>query len=140
MCWSCIPDKGRLEAFGDVKAGMEEDERALECLLFFRFFLNFQKILKILFIYLREWASERAWAGGGAEGEGEADSLLSREPSVGLNPRTLGPWPELKADAWPTELPGAAHFSFFDTDVICILELDFHYDFMKSLNFHHNAK
>ena len=29
------------------------------------------------------------------EREGEADSLLSREPDVGLDPRTLGP--ELKA-------------------------------------------
>ena len=41
---------------------------------------------KILFIYLskRENTSE----GGGAEGEGEADSPLSREPNVRLNPRT----------------------------------------------------
>jgi len=28
--------------------------------------------------------------GRGAEGEGEADSPLSREPHVGLHPRTLG--------------------------------------------------
>jgi len=27
---------------------------------------------------------------GEAEGEGEADSLLSREPDVGLDPRTPG--------------------------------------------------
>jgi len=33
---------------------------------------------------------ERAQAGGAAEGEGEADSLLSKEPDTGLNPRTLG--------------------------------------------------
>ena len=32
------------------------------------------------------------------EGEGEADSLLSREPDVGLNARTLRPQPKLKAD------------------------------------------
>jgi len=32
-------------------------------------------------------------------GEGEADSLMSREPDAGLNPRTLRSWPELKADA-----------------------------------------
>ena len=32
----------------------------------------------------------------GAEGEGEADSPLSREPNKGLPPRPLGP--ELKAD------------------------------------------
>ena len=35
----------------------------------------------------------------GAEGEGKADSSLSREPSVGLHPRTLRSGPELKADA-----------------------------------------
>ena len=33
---------------------------------------------------------ERAQAGRGAEGEGEADSPLSREPDVGLDPGTLG--------------------------------------------------
>jgi len=27
---------------------------------------------------------------GGAEGEGEADSLLGKEHNVGLDPRTLG--------------------------------------------------
>ena len=42
--------------------------------------------------------------GGEAEGEGEADSPLSREPDSGLNPRTpdlriLGSSPETKADA-----------------------------------------
>ena len=31
-----------------------------------------------------------AGAGGGAEGEGEADSLLSREPDVGLYPGPQG--------------------------------------------------
>jgi len=31
-------------------------------------------------------------------GEGIADSLLSREPHMGLNPRTLRSGPELKAD------------------------------------------
>ena len=41
---------------------------------------------------------ENASSGGGAEGEGEANSLLSREPNVGLNPRTLGSWPESKTD------------------------------------------
>jgi len=37
--------------------------------------------------------------GGGADGEGEADSPLSREPYVGLDPRTLRSQPEPKADA-----------------------------------------
>ena len=34
---------------------------------------------------------ERAQAGGAAEGEGEAEAAgtLSREPNVGLDPRTL---------------------------------------------------
>ena len=44
-------------------------------------------------------------AGEAAEGEGEADSPLSREPDAGLNPRTLRSGPELKADASPTEQP-----------------------------------
>ena len=35
--------------------------------------------------------SEKAQAGGAAVGEGEADSLLSREPNAGLDPRTLRP-------------------------------------------------
>jgi len=33
---------------------------------------------------------ETAQAGGGAEGKGEADSPLSREPNAGLHPRTPG--------------------------------------------------
>ena len=33
---------------------------------------------------------ERAQAGEAAKGEGEADSPVSREPNVGLDPRTLG--------------------------------------------------
>ena len=37
--------------------------------------------------------------GGGAEEEGEADSLLSREPDLGLDPRTLKSPSEPKADA-----------------------------------------
>ena len=36
--------------------------------------------------------------GGGPEGEEEADPPLSREPNVGLNHRTLGSGPELKAN------------------------------------------
>ena len=37
-----------------------------------------------------------------AEAE-KADALLSREPDAGLKPRTLGSWPETKADAKPTK-------------------------------------
>ena len=46
----------------------------------------------------RETASERGNTAGGV-GEEEAGSQQSREPDVGLNPRTLGSFPELKADA-----------------------------------------
>ena len=46
--------------------------------------------LKILFIYLTEGDTAREGAQAGAEGEGEAGSLLSRGPDVGLDPRTLG--------------------------------------------------
>ena len=35
---------------------------------------------------------------GGAKGEGEADSLLSKEPDAGLHLRTPSSRPELKAD------------------------------------------
>ena len=37
--------------------------------------------------------------------EGKADALLSKEPRVGLNPRTLGLGPESKADTQSTEPP-----------------------------------
>ena len=38
---------------------------------------------------MREREREHTSKGGVAEGEGEADSPLSREPNVGLDPRTL---------------------------------------------------
>ena len=41
------------------------------------------------------------------EAEGEADAPLSREPNMGLDPRALSSWSELKADASPTEHPQA---------------------------------
>jgi len=46
-----------------------------------------------LFICQRERESVRAQAGGAA------GLLLSREPDVGLDPRTLGSRPKPKADA-----------------------------------------
>ena len=49
---------------------------------------------KISFLYLTEHKQGELQA----EGEGEAGSLLSKDPDVGLNPRTLGSRPELKAD------------------------------------------
>ena len=60
------------------------------------------------FIYLRENERESEWehkqGKGGAEGEGEAGSMLSREldavlDDAVLDPRTLWLGPELKADA-----------------------------------------
>jgi len=38
-------------------------------------------------------------SGGGAEGEGQADSSPSKEPDVGLDPRTLRSRPKPKSDA-----------------------------------------
>ena len=56
--------------------------------------LRFSKI----YLFILE---KREQVGGGTEGEREsqAASLLSREPNKGLDPRTLGSRPELKADA-----------------------------------------
>ena len=52
------------------------------------------------FIYLFEIEGERKRAGteGRCREREEADFALSRERNVGLNPRTLGSWPELKTD------------------------------------------
>lgn len=51
-----------------------------------------------LLLYSFDRDRERAPAGGAAEGKGEADSPLCREPHKGLDPTILRPWPELKAD------------------------------------------
>ena len=66
---------------------------------------------KRFYLFIRKSAKQSmSRVGGGptqkgVEGEGEADSLLSREPNVGLDPRTLESGPELKAATWPTEPP-----------------------------------
>ena len=82
-------------------------ENCIFSLLFLELEFHFHMFLKILLFILfeRERAREReiAWAGGGAEEE--ADSSLSREPNVWLNPRTPGSRAELKADAYATEPP-----------------------------------
>ena len=49
---------------------------------------------------------ESTGRGRGAEGEGEAGSPLSREPDVGLDPRTPGSRPGPKADTPPLSHPG----------------------------------
>ena len=51
------------------------------------------------FLFDRERHSERGNTSGGRGERGEAGFPPSREPNVGLNPRTLGSGPELKADA-----------------------------------------
>ena len=55
----------------------------------------------ILFYFLKDflYLRERAGKGRGVEGEGEADSLLSREPDAGLDPRTWDHDLSPKADA-----------------------------------------
>ena len=68
----------------------------------YRYCLFFLLFLKILFIWEREGAEtervkkrERKSRGGAV---GQADSLLSTEPSSGLDPKTLGSWSKLKSD------------------------------------------
>jgi len=59
-----------------------------------------------LFERKRDREHERAQAQvGGESREGEAGSPQSREPSIGLDPRTPGSRPEPKADAQPTKPP-----------------------------------
>ena len=43
----------------------------------------------IIYLLERELAHAHKWVGWAAEGEGEACSPLSREPNMGLDPRTL---------------------------------------------------
>ena len=57
-------------------------DRKMKKNMFF-FFLRF-------FIYLLDRDTARVGTQAGRVGEGEADSLPSREPDVGLSPRTLG--------------------------------------------------
>ena len=54
---------------------------------------------EFVYSFERERKTETAQAGEKAEGEGEADPLLSWEPDMGLNPRTWRSQPELKTDA-----------------------------------------
>ena len=66
------------------------------CFFFFKYF-----------IYLTDRETGRGSISR-AEGKGEAGFPLSREPDVGLHPRTLGSWPEMKAEAltrWATQVP-----------------------------------
>ena len=58
---------------------------------------------------MRERAHE--WATGA---EGEADSSMSREPDLALDPRTLRSGPEPEASTLPTEPPPVLHICFFN--------------------------
>ena len=78
--------------------------------IYFLNFFSFYFFIEFMYWFERQREIERAWAWGWwREAEGEADSPPSREPNVGLHPRTLGSWPEPKAEAYPTEPPGRPH-------------------------------
>ena len=82
------------------------------CLLFY-FFILFFFFFKD-FIYLFDRQRSQVGREAGREREEEAGSLLSREPDAGLDPKTLGSWPEPKAEAlthWATQVP-QRFFSF----------------------------
>ena len=68
--------------------------------------------LRFCFFFLRYylfiWQTEIISRQRGRRGGGEAGSPLSREPNAELHPRTLGSWPEPKAEAFnPLSHPGA---------------------------------
>ena len=65
-----------------------------------------------------------AWGAGAAGGEGEADFPLSREPDMGLDPRTPGSGPEPK-DRAPQAPRGivfsmVVSFSLVGKGVMCV--------------------
>ena len=55
--------------------------------------------LKRFYLFVRERESTHKQAERQVEREEEAGSLPSKEPDAGLDPRTLGSWPEPKAAA-----------------------------------------
>ena len=68
----------------------------------FKFFVSgIFNFLEVLFIWERVRKQEREHTEEEGEGKGgvEADSLLSREHNMGLDPRMLGSQPELKSEA-----------------------------------------
>ena len=72
--------------------------------------MPFCPILFIFFNFIYLFDRERSQVGreAGRERGRKAGSPLSREPDAGLNPRTLGSWPEPKAEAlthWATQAP-----------------------------------
>ena len=75
-------------------------------------------VFKILFI----WEGERKRESEGAKGEGEADSLLSKEPSWGS---ILGPWDhdlsQKQTLNWLSH-PGALQMAFLEKIFYCSFE------------------
>ena len=68
----------------------------------FVFIIKWVITLHYFHLFIKDWLiwqreNERAQTGGAEEGE--AGFLLSKDPDMGLNPRTLESWPEPKADA-----------------------------------------
>ena len=58
----------------------------IKSLIAYKKSFNFSFFKDFVYLYDRE----RAHAGGIAEGDGEADSALRREPNIGLDPRAPG--------------------------------------------------
>ena len=105
---SCKISLGKFKCLQEIAPKVWVDQS-----LTFSFFF-----FKILFIYLRWGERERerehiSGGGRGTEGKGEAGSMLSREPNVGLDPRTPRSWPEPKADALLTEPPRCPAYNFW---------------------------
>ena len=61
-------------------------------------FILFYLILFLKILFIHSWEREHEQE---AEGKREADSPLSREPDVGLDPRTPGSWPDPKVVTQP---------------------------------------
>ena len=79
-------------------------------LWFLPLFLNF-------LLFKRFCLLERERECACTEGEGEADSLLSREPDTGLDPGTLRSCPEPKADAYDQATQAPLFFNFLNNSV-----------------------
>ena len=62
-------------------------------------YLIFKVLFLRFYLFICQRPSEHKQEEQQAEGEGEAGPPQSRKPDVGLDPRTLGSWPELKVHA-----------------------------------------
>ena len=84
--------------------------------------LEFLKFFKRFYVFIWERAREHE-QGKGQRGNQTPKPQLSREPDVGLDSRTLGSWPELKADAWPTDPPRRPEFLFWMITISSVSQL-----------------